>query len=165
MKKLLLIIFMIATAIPAYTQKEVFVRVFRLNGTKMIKGYVTAVTDSSLTLKIKRATTLLLAVKDIGSIKTKHSAGHNILVGAIVGGVPMAVLGAISSGGQSSNTFVILHYNAAEGALLGLIGGLPVGAVIGAITILFKNSTTFIINGDPIHWKKFQHYLGASHSE
>ena len=108
------------------------------------------VTDSSLQLKVK-STPIDIPVQKIGSIKTKRSAGHNILIGSIAGASSMAIFGAATADPDE-----FLGYTAGEGAAAGILIGAPPGAVIGGITALFKNSRTYLIDGDIMKWKAFQ---------
>ena len=135
-------------SIGAYTQNRpetpgVFVRVFDMQGKKIGKGKVLAITEDTLHLNRKREA-VDIPVERIGSIKTKHSAGNNIAIGAAVGASTMAVIGAASADPDAW----ILGYTAGEGAAGGAILGGAAGAALGGITILFKRSRKYEINGD-----------------
>jgi hypothetical protein len=152
--KLLLFLLLLGSSIDITAQKTIFVRVYDFHGNKIGKGNVYAATDSSLQLG-KDSATKTFAVSKIGSIKTKRSAGNNILIGSIVGGTSLAIAGAASADPEDE----ILGYTAGEGAAAGLVTGAVVGAAVGGITILFKNSKTFLINGDATNWKTFQSFV------
>jgi len=128
-----------------------FVRVYNLEGKKINKGNVLVVTDTTLVIKGKRGYENI-PVNSIGLIKTKHSEGHNVLMGAVVGGSTIAILGVATADPDAW----IFGYSAGEGAAVGGVLGGTAGAAIGGITILFKNSKSFIINGDLSKWKAFQ---------
>ncbi len=130
--------------------KDMFVRVYNLEGNKIGKGKVFNVTDTLLTLK-KNSKYINLKPSDIGLIKSKHSAGHNVLMGSVIGGGTMAILGAASADPDAW----IFGYTAAEGATAGALFGGIAGGAIGGITILFKNSITFTINGKESNWQSF----------
>jgi hypothetical protein len=49
---------------------------------------VLSVTDTSLSLKEKN---VIFPVSTIGSIRTKHSAGNNILIGSVIGTTTLAI--------------------------------------------------------------------------
>ena len=127
-----------------------FVRVYNLEGKKIGKGKVFTVSDTLLTLR-KNSKYINLRPIDIGFIKSKHSAGHNVLMGSIVGGGTMAILGAASADPDAW----IFGYSVAEGATAGALFGGVAGGAIGGATSLFKNSETFIINGEESNWKSF----------
>lgn len=148
--KLLISLFFILSAYGISAQGPGFVRVYNLKGQKINKGQVAVVTDTSLQLQ-KEDTLVTIPVTYIGSIKTKRSAGNNLLTGAIIGASAMAIIGAVTA---DPNEWV--GWTAGEGAAGGAIIGLPLGAAIGGISILFKNSKTYLINGDTTKWKAFQ---------
>lgn len=153
MKPLIVIIF-ISLVCSACVQKPLFVRVYNLSGEKKYKGNVISLTDSSLLLAAKKISDTI-SVKDIGFIKTKHSAGNNLLIGSLSGAVPVAVIGAATADPDA----LILGYTAGEGAAAGALIGLAGGVAIGGLTALLKNSETFLINGDLMKWKAFQSYI------
>jgi len=137
-------------------QKEVkrhdpFVRVYALDGKKIAKGRITFINDSLLGLKHDDKL-IDLNVKDISYIKTKKSAGHDVLIAAASG----ATLGVVLGVSTADPDAFILNYTAGEGAVvfgsLGAIGG----AAIGGITSAFKNSETYSIDGDLKKWLLFK---------
>ena len=136
--------FLISLNYSIYAQKSIFVRVYDLSGKKINKGHVLKVTDTSLQLKGKSAP--IISVRSIGSIKTKHSAGNNILIGSIVGASSMVILTLAGDQG----------YTNGQEVGVGILLGLPLGAAIGSLTILFKNSKSYLIEGDATKWKAFQ---------
>jgi hypothetical protein len=148
--KLFYLILFISFSYKLSAQKSTFVRVYNLTGQKIYKGDVLMVTDSSLQLKVK-STPINIPVRDIGSIKTKRSAGHNILIGSIAGASSMAIVGVVTADPEE-----FLGYTAGEGFAAGLLLGAPPGAVIGGITALLKKSLTYLIDGDIMKWKVFQ---------
>ena len=154
--KSVMLILALLFSINVIAQKEVkkdymFVRVYNLEGKKINKGNVLVITDTTLVIKGKRGYENI-PVNGIGLIKTKHSEGHNVLKGAVIGASSMALLGAASADPDA----MILGYSAGEGAAVGgVLGGIS-GAAIGGITILFKNSKSFIINGNLSKWKVFR---------
>ncbi|WP_276388307.1 hypothetical protein [Eudoraea chungangensis] len=130
-----------------------FVRVYDLNGTKLSKGRILQLTDSSMVI-VTKDNSLTIKVSKIGSIKTKRSAGHNILVGATIGVGTGAILG-LASGGENE------WWGKGEGAGgFGLAFGL-MGAGIGAITAIFKNDILYPIAGNLSNWKAFKEAFEA----
>lgn len=135
-------------------QKTIFVRVYDLSGHKIDKGRVHAVTDTSLQLEGESKPTNISA-RTIGTIKTKHSGGNNVLIGAITG---LAVGGGLGLAGTDKDDFLI--DSKGEGAAAGALVGVPLGAAIGGLSILLKNSKTYSIDGDLTKWKSFQTMIG-----
>jgi hypothetical protein len=156
MKAILLILFACVFSCTTNAQNSLFVRVYNTEGKKIYNGHVYIVTDSSLLLIGKRAPDTIF-VRNIGSIKTKHSAGNNLLIGSVAGAISGAIVGAVSADPND----LPIPSTTGEGATTGALLGLPVGAAIGGLTILFKHSRTFIINGDPLKWKEFEAFYTA----
>ena len=131
-------------------KSNVFVRVYDLQGKKINKGRIISDTDTVLYIK-QRIGTVTIPIDQIGFIKTKHSSGNNILFGATIGVLHLAIIGI-----TTADPDAWLGWTAVEGATMGAVGGGILGAAIGAITILFKNSETYIINGDVLKWRTFK---------
>ena len=123
--KLFYLILLISLNYNLSAQKSTFVRVYNLTGQKIYKGDVLIVTDSSLQLKVK-STPMNIPVRDIGSIKTKRSAGNNIVIGAIAGASSMAIVGVVTADPEE-----FLGYTAGEGAAAGLLLGAPPVLLLG----------------------------------
>lgn len=130
---------------------NVFVRVYDLQGKKISKGNILSISDTLLQLKGKREP-MKITARSIGLIKTKHSGGNNVLIGAVSGATFLAILGAASADPDA----MFLGYSTGEGAAMGVLLGAPTGAAIGGITTLFKNSKSYKINGDELKWKEFK---------
>src|SRR4051812_24827472 len=132
--KILTLVFLVLLSHNIYSQKSIFVRVYDLTGKKVNKGHLLTITDTSL--QVKGKSFVDIPVRSIGSIKTKHLVGNNLLVGSTIGVFSMAIIGAASAEPDAE----ILGYTAGEGAAAGALIGLPIGAAIGGLTILFQNS-------------------------
>ena len=137
-----------------FENTNIFVRVYDLDGKKIGKGKILSISETSLQL-YRKGESVKVKVNGIGSIKTKHSAGNNVLVGAVTGATTMAILGAVTADPDDW----ILGYTAGEGAAAGAFLGGTAGAAIGIITILFKNSKSYEINGDIEKWKAFKEMI------
>lgn len=137
-----------------FENTNLFVRVYDLQGNKIGKGKILSISETSLQLN-RKGESVKIPVSSIGSIKTKRSAGNNVLIGAVTGATTMAILGAATAEPDAW----IFGYTAAEGATAGALGGALVGAAIGGITILFKNSKSYEINGDKAKWKAFKEMI------
>ena len=130
---------------------NMFVRVYDLQGNKISKGNILRITDTTLQLNAETGP-VEIEVSDIGLIKTKRSAGNNILIGSVIGASPIIILAAVSSEPNSD----FFGNSVWEGAAAGAAIGLPVGAAIGGITSLFKNSKSYKINGEKLKWIAFK---------
>lgn len=132
---------------------NVFIRVYDQDGRKIAKGKIQSISASSIQF-ISKNDLHEIPLNRIGSIRTKHSAGNNIGIGAVVGAATMGSIGA-----STADPDDFLGYSAGEGAAGGaLLGGIG-GAAIGGITILFKRSRTYSINGDEEKLKAFKKAL------
>ena len=135
----------------ACAQQTIFVRVYNLRGEKITKGNVSVVTDSSLQLKGKKAP-INIPISKIGFLKTKRSAGNDVLKGSVIG----VSLFAIFFASISTNPDQYLAFTPSQGAVGGAIIGLPLGAAMGGLSILLKNSKRYAIEGNFVKWKVFQ---------
>lgn len=133
---------------------NVFVRVYDLQNKKISKGQILLISDTSIELKAKKGP-IKIESKSIGFIKTKHSAGNNILKGALIGGSFFALIGVATADPDA----FILGYTDREGSAAGAILGGTAGAAIGAATTLFKNSEYYTINGDEFKFKEFKELI------
>lgn len=148
------------------TPKKVFLRVYNLEGKKMSKGNIVFINDSIIGLN-KSGNQEKISYKDISSVKTKRSAGHNVLVGSLVGSALFAIIGGASSEEETKtrNVPIIGEYqyktgtSPGTGAAIGGGAGLIGGAAIGGITSTFKNSESHIIDGDIQKWRIFKEMI------
>lgn len=128
-----------------------FVRIYDLNGIKISKGRIAILTDTSIVAG-PREKPVTIEVSRIGFIKTKRSAGNNVIWGAAIGLGTGAILG-VASGDTEGGFF---SYSKEEGTVLYGIPMMTIGAAIGAITILFKKSKAYEIDGDGSKWNAFK---------
>jgi hypothetical protein len=155
MKKILIsIVVLVSMTIGAQektSNDRVFIRVFNLEGNKIGAGFIITMSDNELQIK-KGKTLKTIPVNSIGSIKTKRSAGNNVLIGAGFG----LVIGASAGIASAEPDAFILNYTQGEGALIfGTMGG-AIGAALGGLSSLFKKSTHFPINGSIEKWQEFK---------
>ena len=146
---LIALIFGIAQS--ASAQSSLFVRVYDINGNKIYKGTVVAITDSTLQLG---KSNIIIPVKNIGYIKNKHSFGHNILMSSAISGGIFATVMAIGSTEKGG----FLSWTLSEGIAAGLLAGAIYGPIIGGISAIFKTTIKFPINGSEKNWKVFNDY-------
>lgn len=147
---------MISVSCNLYAQKKgLFIRVFDSTGKRIDKGYITAITDSTVMLNSYKGHDTI-AVRDIASIRTKHNPAHNIMIGIGIGGATGLILGiAGTSSSKSSNTE--FEPVSDEGVVLGsFVLGMSAGALVGGLSNSLKNYEYFVIKGDPAKWKVFQ---------
>lgn len=156
MNKLIAILFL-SLCHYAFAQQQqdsatIFIRVFDLEGKRISKGRIAIMSDSLLYLKKERGI-ITIPTSEIGKIKTKRSAGHNIFIGAVGGALIGGIL-AVTTNNEDDDTFFTYSdsFETAAGAMAGgILGGLG-----GGISSLFKNSKTTPINGDKEAWLKFK---------
>lgn len=162
MKKTFLFLLLNFLCYQVIAQKSVFIRMYDANVRLLTKGYVLKATDTSLQLKLSKRDTIIIPMAKIGIIKTKHSAGHSILIGAAAGAIPFGIIGYASGdhrvndntlGGAFHDLFIITP---AEGLVMGFLVGGGAGAAVSALTTLIKKPKTFIINGNQERWKEFK---------
>ncbi|WP_242202289.1 hypothetical protein [Aestuariivivens insulae] len=132
--------------------KSMFVRVYDLGGEKIGKGDVGFVNDSVIQV-IKNDKPQQFKVNNIGFIKTKRSGGHHVLIGAGIGLVSGAVIGASVTDSSGPDSF--FPWTKTDGAMVGGLLGAAGGAAIGGISTVAKNSVIYTINGDVGKWKIF----------
>lgn len=149
--RLLFSFLLFTLAFTVSAQKSMFVRVYDLSGNKIHKGKVVSATETSLQLKGVKED-IIIPVSGIGKIKTKRSAGNNILYGAIAGGLALGIYGATTSEPGSG----LFDYSSSEGFFGGLLLGAAPGAAAGGITAIFKKPVTYKIDGNLDNWKVFQ---------
>jgi hypothetical protein len=159
MKSIILMMgFILSMSVYAQNEPKInntFLRVYDLQGKRISKGEIISISEESLQLSINKGY-IEIPVSNIGSIKTKRSAGNNILIGAAVGTATAVILSdATSMPRNTSNTFN-LQLSPSGGLLAaGAAFGGIVGGAIGGITSLFKNPKKHEINGDRGKWKAF----------
>ena len=155
MKKILIfIVVLISITISAQektSNDRIFIRIYNLEGDKIGAGFIVSMSDNELQI-IKKKTLKTVAVRSIGSIKTKRSAGHNVLIGTAFGFVTGASFGI----GSANPDDFILNYTAGDGAFIFGTMGAGIGAAAGGLSNLFKQSTHYLINGDIVKWQEFK---------
>jgi hypothetical protein len=159
--KLYLLLFPLLLGCSMFAQKSLFVRVYDLSGKKINKGRVFAATDTTLALNGKFYP-ISISVGNIGAIRTRHTVGHNVAIGAVTGTVVGLAIGLADPGSSDPNSYDVISKG--DAVAVGAVLGAAAGALIGALSASFKDTKHFIINGDPAKWKAFQ-LLVASYNE
>jgi hypothetical protein len=155
--KTVMLLLAISLSCSMFAQNHLFVRVYDLSGKKFHKGDALSVTDTTLEIEGKSRPDTISVLK-IGSIRTKHSAGHNIAIGVAFSTVISAIIAISTTGHQQSdpNSYPVDVISPEAAAATGILVGATAGVVIGGITAATKNSKHFPINGNFTNWKTFQ---------
>lgn len=130
-------------------QKRVFVRVYDTKGVNMGRGFLQSMTDSSLTLSMKKKRIVTIAVDDIGYLRLRRSMGHTIATSMTIFGLTGAAVGAIS---ESKETDSFLDFTPLEGAQIGFFLGAGVGLLTGLTVGAIRKNPKFMINEKRENW-------------
>ena len=150
-------------------QKKAFIRIYPIGSPRVIKGLYLGHTDSAIIIFNKHQQDTI-SYLNIQQIRTKRSAGHHILIGAILGSVVGALTGLITNKNvpppdPNCQLCGILDYSfsftplqaATAGALLGAAAGTAAGTIIG----LTKKKEILIVAADFQNWKVIRARLEA----
>ena len=148
-KSILTALFLVIVCLTIQAQKSPFIRIYNLNGKKIMKGNLFNVTDSSLTL-ISGGKNYEIPYQNIGTIKEGRSIGNSIGAASLTSGVLLGIVGATVSNGQNGITFI----TPAETGLVGLIAGAAGGALLGTGIYFLENRKTFVIHANKEFWLK-----------
>lgn len=134
--------------------RNVFVRLFDLQGNIIDRGYILSISDTSIQLKRKKESNEI-ASNSIGLIKVGRSGGHKVFIGTMVGAILVGILiASVNANNQE------IQYPFGEAAAAGAVVGGVLGAAFGALSIPSKEkSRFFIINGDDLKWKELKENL------
>ncbi len=147
--KTLVFSILIFLTINVHSQKKEFIRVYILEGKKIMRGRDYQITDSTIEFKKKNK---IIHYAQIGFIKTKHSFGHNIGVGSLLGLASLGLFTLTLPYDKNRNLFD-------KGTTVGLVStliGAPSGALIGTISNVFKKPKKIEIDRDFEKWEKFK---------
>ena len=151
MKKLLICTMAVIMYCYSYAQKPSFIRVYGYRHHLIAKGYLCYSTDSTADIcRHPGKKSLTVSVKDIWVVKTKHTAGHNLLAGVTVGFTAGALLGLTAH--QDKDSWIV--FDRGTITAFGAIGGTGYGSILGIIAAVFRHSKTFVIKGDLIKWQE-----------
>jgi hypothetical protein len=161
MKKLITLFFILSFCWQIFANDSIFIRVYDNNGIKINKGRVIAVTDTSLKLIVHEEDIVNITITSIGYIQTKHSGGHNILIGSLIGAGTFALAALIAETATNDSSNDPYYYVPSTGEVVASVGvfGLLIGSTVGGITAAAKKPKTFTINGDPKNLSNFKSYL------
>ncbi len=135
-------------ALAAHSQKTIFIRVFDAIGKKTHKGFLSSVSDSSLTINNGGQITEV-TVSKIYTIIVKRSLGHTVAISTAVGAAGFSIWGAATADPDE-----FLGYTAGEGAVGGFILGAFAGAAAGSIIAAVNRKPVLKINADQKEWLK-----------
>lgn len=136
---------------PAIHSQKKFIRIFDETGRKTYKGYLSDVSDSSVTIRRSEKITEIPITK-ITTIKLNRSLGHTVLMGTLVGATSFAILGAATA---DPNAW-IFAYTAAEGAFAGAVFGGLAGSGFGSIIGSLANKPIYHVNTNHEDWMKIK---------
>ena len=135
-------------ALGAHSQKPIFIRVFDESGKKMHKGFLSQVSDSSLTIR-NGEKKLKVPVSKISAIRIKRSFGHTVLISSLVGATGFSIFGA-----ATAEPDAWFSYSVGEGAAAGFIFGAVAGGAVGSIVAATNKKPILQINMDQKEWIK-----------
>ena len=130
-----------------HAQKNIFIRLYDLNGKKIGKGNLLPGTDSTIDL-LRGKKTKTFSISKVDEVKTRRTFGHSVLIGTGVG-VGLATVGIIISASASNSDNQETSFDAGLIALGLPYAGALVGTVVGAVT----KRRTFEIKGNADNWK------------
>ena len=148
-KSILTTLFLAIVCLTIQAQKNPFIRIYNLNGKKIMKGNLFNLTDSSLTL-LSEGKNYEIPYQNIGTIKEGRSIGNSIGASSLVGGVLLGFVGATAF----KDPITPFISTPTETALMGSITGAAGGALLGTGIYFLKNRKTFIINANKEFWLK-----------
>ncbi|GGZ77544.1 hypothetical protein GCM10007028_13520 [Algibacter mikhailovii] len=141
------------------TIKNMFVRVYDLEGNKIAKGRIAFINDSVIGLKRSSKVYQSFFMRNIGLIKTKKSGGHNVFKGALIGAGLGLVHGLANRESDDEVGMLSFSFSKSDYVIMDVTAGASLGAVAGGISTIFKNSDIFIINGDLDQWQLFKAFV------
>ncbi|ACU62597.1 hypothetical protein [Chitinophaga pinensis] len=157
----LLLLLMLFFYISPLEAKHLFIRIFDQHGYMIAKGNLFTTTDSSIQLR-RGKVPVEIYVRDIGTIKTKRSFGHPILIGGIVGTLSGAITGlAAHESLNSGSDYFDLETSVGEDMAAVALVGAAVGGLIGTIVAATQKRTVLTINGDMNEWQQQKKVLDA----
>ena len=149
MKKLIIFsLILVGITVNVSAQKKTFLRLYKMSGEKFAKGFFAGTTDTAVLILNDNVITSF-PVNQIGTIKTKRSISHTILISSAIFGVSASILFAAGSSGTTTGFYT---YSAGEGIAGGFLIGSAIGALVGAIIDASKKSQTFVIAGNAENW-------------
>ena len=147
-------------AVAGHSQKTIFIRVFDESGKKIHKGFLSQVSDTSLTIR-NGEKKLEVPVSKISGIKIKRSFGHTVLISSLIGAAGFSIFGA-----ATAEPDAWFSYSVGEGAAAGFIVGALTGGAVGSIVAATNKKPILQINMDQKEWIKaksaLSYYLETS---
>jgi len=149
--KTFFLFFLLIFCFYSYSQKP-FLRIYDTTGHNIANGRIFYLADSFIQLSDN---IVPISYKKIGVIKTKHSTGHYIGGGALVGIFSGLLLSEIFYKPGTS----FLSPDRGTVVLFGSIAGLITGTVGGIIVSVVNKRDVFIIYGSQTKWEEFIKYV------
>lgn len=141
----------------SFGQYKHFIRIYDVHMSKIGKGHLTEVNDSTFTIigsSGENAATFNYS--NIGMIKTHRSRGHTLLITSLISTLSAGIIGAVTYQKPSStNTWsaILGPSSAGEASIWGATIGFIPGVLGGSIAAGLKNIEILEINGDFGQWK------------
>jgi hypothetical protein len=152
--RIILLVLLFTTSFRAFSQDEVFIRVYDLIGNKVGSGRITMLTDTCVHIQQDASHNTEFLLSGIGRIKTKRAVGYNMAIGAGACGLVFAVVMASAA---DPDDFPLSKL---KGSAIGIGIGVPTGAVIGGIAALSRKPKTFFIQSSSFRWNAFRLAIG-----
>ena len=158
MRKLILLQLVLFFSITNASAQHTFVRLYNQQKKLIAKGKLLMGNDSTIELKngADSAAPLDFSISQVAYIKTKHTAAHSLIWGAVIGGGSMGLLGLVGGASGSTqcgdNSSVGPCSNTAEDIAIGIVVGGVLGSLTGTIIGVTKYRETYKINGNTINW-------------
>ena len=150
MKQIFSILFIVCVlhTVPYKTFAQVYLRLYDSTGKKIGKGYISAVSDS--TVQLKSAIVRTINIRQVQYIKTKLSCGSSVLKGSIAGlmcSLLIIKFNGVPADADTNSVFITKQ----QGIIL--IAGTATGTLIGFISGITQKRQKIFINGNPEKWK------------
>jgi hypothetical protein len=157
MKKLVICIVLLFGFTGSYARRP-FLIVSVNNHHRPVKGYFVRTGDSALVL-VKGKDSIQLNYRNIQSVKTGKSTGHDIFLGAVIGASAGTVIGLAGYQKPEPNTVYFFDYGPGFDATLGLLTGATLGAVVGGVYAVLKHRERFEVKGLYENWMALKEKL------
>lgn len=136
MNRLIIITILLFCFTGSYARRP-FLIVSVNNYHRPVKGFFVHTGDSVLVL-VKGKDSIVLNYRNILSVKTGKSTGHDVFLGAVLGASAGSIIGLASYQKPDPNSFYFLDFGPGFDAAVGFATGAMAGAVIGCLHGVLK---------------------------
>ena len=137
-----------------FSQSGHFIRIYNLQNSKIAKGYLKSISDSSITIILSgKKDTKEIHYSKIGFIRLRRSFGHTVAITTLVATLSSGLLGAATAHSSSGLCIICTPTDGLiVGSVVGALGGAIGGSIVSGVkTISVKKITP--INGDFDKWQ------------